>query len=403
MSAGSIDLHVDADETSCRQTAERLKQFADGLHQHATCFHRARSESEQAWRGQAAEAFRGGVRPAGQRTDEVVDHAHKASRTMHSLADDVRTVKSRMEQARHIATTAGLTVDGDLIHEPQAPAPGTPAPAPPAPSQPVTPAATDGDHEQQQHAFREAQQTTQEARQLEQRAHTRTKDDMNVFQQALNVVRNDTVWSIAAKATGTVGTAIAQADKWEKVAEDKKAKVTRWQALADKATDPYKEAQFTKRANELGHDANDATRAMGTNDRAGMRLRDTKAGRLIGANPGTLAEDGSTLAKIGGKIPYVGAAITTWQFANTGSKTGDWGKSAASNFGGFAAATVTTDGALAGAAALGMAGGPVTLGAVALGFGAAYGVGEVVDHWGDITHGVSSAGKSVSHLAGKLF
>ena len=123
----------------------------------------------------------------------------------------------------------------------------------------------------------------------------------------------------------------------------------------------------------------------------------------MAANPGTLAADGSTLAKIGSKIPYLGAGITAGMYLKDGTKTGEWGKSAIKDFGGFAAATVTTDAALAGAASLGLAGGPVTLGAVALGFGAAYGVGEVVDHWDDITHGVSDAGKSVAHFAGELF
>ena len=401
MSSDSIDLRVEADENSCRQAAEQLKEFADGLHQHGTCFHRARTESEQVWRGQAADAFRDGARPAGQRTDEIIDHAHKASRSLHSLADDVGTVKSRMEQARQVAAEAGLTVDGNLIHAPQASA--TPGGPTPAPAPPDTLGTATGENSQQQQAFRDAQQTVGDARQLERAVHSRTQDQMKVFQLALDAIRNDTVWSIAAKATGAVGTALAEADKWSEVAEDKKAKVTRWQALADKASDPYKEAQFTRRANELGNDANNATRSMNTNERAAAGLRDTKLGRAVAANPGSLAEDGSTLAKIGGKIPYLGAGITTATYLKDGSKSGEWGKSAVKDFGGFAAATVTTDGALAGAAALGLAGGPVTLGAVALGFGAAYGVGEVVDHWGDIKHGVSDAGKSVSHLAGKIF
>lgn len=403
MSEDLLDLRVEADENSCRQAAEQLKQFADGLHQHGTCLHRARTESEQVWQGEAGDAFRNKARPAAQRTDEIVDHAEKASRALHSLADDVVTVKRQMDQARQIATEAGLNVDGDLIH---APGPGSPEAEPTAPGHPSTPATptpAGGEAVQQQQAFDEAKRTVGDARQLERAVQSRTQDQMKAFQLALDAIGNDTFWSIAGKATGTVGTAIAEADKWAKVAEDKKAKTARWQALADKATDPYKEAKFSKRAGELGADADNATRSMSTNDRVAAGLRDSKLGRAVAANPGTLAEDGSTLAKIGGKIPYLGAGITTATYVKDGVKTGQWGKSAIKDFGGFAAGTVATDGALAGAAALGFAGGPVTLGAVAVGFGAAYGVGEVVDHWGDITHGVSDAGKSVAHFAGKLF
>lgn len=78
------------------------------------------------------------------------------------------------------------------------------------------------------------------------------------------------------------------------------------------------------------------------------------------------------------------------------------------------AGTAATEGALALAGTVGLAGGPVTLAAVGIGIGVAYGVGEVVNDWPeishcagdtatDIGHGVENAGNAVGNFFSSIF
>lgn len=386
-----LNLRVEGDAESCRDAAEKFGQLANGVYDQAGCLPKARSESESIWTGEAAEAFRSKLQPASRDTDKIVEQLRKAGRTMHHLADDLHTVHSRMDQARRVAAEGGLTIDGDTIHEPQ-PAPaatpppqGQPPPPDPMASQQAQQA--QADHQRQTAAYQEAKQTVDGARKTEREAHSRTQDRMSAFQEVLQTIQdNGTTWlGYAAKANGAVTTGIAQAGKWADVAERKRDISNRWTKLASKSDDPAKEAWFNKKAGETGKKATRAANVTKANDRIGANLRNSKTASALTSNAGQWAADGSTLAKVGGKIPFVGAGLTTLSFGLSGSKSGDWGKAAISNFGGFAAATLTTEGALAGAASLGLAGGPVTLAAVGAGFGVAMGVGAIVDHWDDIT------------------
>ncbi|MGH3327465.1 MAG: hypothetical protein ACRDPT_06685 [Streptomycetales bacterium] len=84
-----------------------------------------------------------------------------------------------------------------------------------------------------------------------------------------------------------------------------------------------------------------------------------------------------------GKVPVVGVFATGVQVTTDIINGKPAAQSVTKGVATFAAGTLVTEGALAGAMALGLAGGPVTLAAVGLGAVAAWGAGEIVEHWGD--------------------
>jgi hypothetical protein len=148
-------------------------------------------------------------------------------------------------------------------------------------------------------------------------------------------------------------------------------------------------------------------------------LRGTKIGSLLEANVNTYAEFGGKLGSVAEKIPIVGGVLALGQtgydvLTDKDKSAGAVAKHVGADMGGFVAGTAATEGALALAGTVGLAGGPVTLAAVGIGVGVAYGVGEVVNHWPeishwagdtaqDIGHGVENAGKAVGHFFSSIF
>ncbi|MGH3495794.1 MAG: hypothetical protein ACRDQ1_21560, partial [Sciscionella sp.] len=63
-----------------------MTNLAGGITKGGTAFHTARSESESLWQGQAGDAFRGRMRPVGQRTDEIANHTHTAGQAINGFA-----------------------------------------------------------------------------------------------------------------------------------------------------------------------------------------------------------------------------------------------------------------------------------------------------------------------------
>jgi hypothetical protein len=111
------------------------------------------------------------------------------------------------------------------------------------------------------------------------------------------------------------------------------------------------------------------------------------------------------------KVPLIGAFLATGQTAvdvarDRNAGAGKIAKDVGADMGGFLAGTAVTEGILAASAA----GGPVTLVAVGAGIGVAYGVGEVINHWGaishttaEVAHDVSSAAEGAWHSVENLF
>nr|WP_297537470.1 SAV_915 family protein [Amycolatopsis sp.] len=102
------------------------------------------------------------------------------------------------------------------------------------------------------------------------------------------------------------------------------------------------------------------------------------------------------------KVPVVGGLLATGQTVydvmNDDNKSaGAIAQHVGADMGGFVAGTAATEGAMALAATIGVAGGPVTLAAVGIGIGVACGVGEVVNHWPEISHWAGDTASDVGH------
>lgn len=417
-----IDLRVAGDVDSCRATASQLRRLSEGITHGGTAFHTARSESESLWTGQAGDAFRGRLQPIGKSTDDIADHTNTAGVALDSFADDLSTVKSRMNQARGIATGAGLTVNGDNIEEPKAPATDTGmSGATGAPAAPVTPSGSQaqGDYQRQQQAYRQAQQTVSDARTIEQNAHNALEPKMSAWKTMAEDAADQWYWLAANTGTGVVGTAISKADKWGQKAATRTEQAQIWRKVASELEDPYDISRTAAQAGVYEKDVAKFQKLFKSNSKLTAGLRGYKIGDFLSLNTKELFNLGGKLGKIGERIPVIGAGLaigqTAYDIATDKDKSaGSIGKHVGSDIGGFMVGTAATEGTLALAGTVGLAGGPVTLAAVGVGIGVAYGVGEVVNHWpaishwagdtaGDVAHGVTDAGKSVGHFFSSVF
>jgi uncharacterized protein YukE len=117
----SVDVRIAGDVQSCRDCATMLQSLGGGIISAATSFYRARSESETLWLGQGGDAFRDRMSPIATGTDQLADHTQAIGQALHAFADDLSTVRSRMDQARQVASDAGLAVNGDIIEAPPEP------------------------------------------------------------------------------------------------------------------------------------------------------------------------------------------------------------------------------------------------------------------------------------------
>lgn len=407
-----IDLRVAGDESSCRSTADALSTLGEGITRGVTSFYTARSESESLWSGTAGDAFRERMGPGARHADDVADHTRAAGQALHAFADDLATVKSRMNQAREIAASASLTVDGDTIEEPHAPPPtGEPALMIPEAAR------AQQSFQRQQYAYYQAQQAVTEARALERNAHNALEQKMNAWQTMLQDASDQKAWLIVGSGAGVVGTAITRADKWAEVAQTRSEQARIWRSVADRLKDPYGISRTAAQAGVYEQDAAKFEKLLKSDSRLAFGLRGTKVGDLLSGNLEELPKIGEKLGVIGEKIPVVGAVLAVGQTiydSRHDKSVGEVAQYAGADLGGFLAGTAATEGTLAGAAAIGLSGGPVTLAAVGVGVGVAYGVGEVVNHWpeishwaghtaSDIGHGVANAGHAVGHFFSGVF
>ena len=415
-----IDLKVAGDENSCRATAQQLTSLADGIHNGGTAFHTARSESENLWHGSAGDAFRDRMQPIGQHTDDIANQSRTAGQALHEFADDLTTVKARMNQARQIAQSAGLLVNGDSIADAKAPPP-VQGPAPSGGQPAMTPevAQARADSQRQQQAYQQAQQTVSDARKLEQNAHNELERKMTAWQTMLKDASDQKYWLVAGVGTGSVGTAIARANKWAEVAQARGEQAQIWRSVADRLKDPYDISRSAAQAGVYEKDAAKFESLLKSDSTLTAGLRGTKIGDLLKASVDDIPGVTGKLGSVAEKIPVVGGLLALGQTgydiaADKDKSVGAVAKHVGADMGGFVAGTAATEGALALAGTVGLAGGPVTLAAVGIGIGVAYGVGEVVNHWpeishwagdtaSDIGHGVENAGKAVGHFFSSIF
>jgi ABC-type transporter Mla subunit MlaD len=242
---------------------------------------------------------------------------------------------------------------------------------------------------------------------------------MNAWQTMLKDAGDQKYWLVAGVTTGTVGTAIAKADKWAEVARARTEQAQIWRSVADKLKDPYDISRTAAQAGVYEKDAAKFEQLVKSDRTLTAGLSGTKIGDLLKANLNDVTGVAGKLGSVAEKVPVVGGLLAAGQTVydvmhDNNKSAGAIAQHVGADMGGFVAGTAATEGAMALAATIGVAGGPVTLAAVGIGVGVAYGVGEVVNHWpeishwagdtaGDIGHGVENATKAVGNFFSSVF
>ncbi|WP_397545608.1 WXG100 family type VII secretion target [Saccharopolyspora rosea] len=117
----SINTVVEADPGSCREAARWLAAVCAGMHDLGTGLHRAKSESESMWEGDAGDAFRDLVSDNAGDADQVAEFLNRAKIALENFANSIATVTTRIDQARMVARQGGLVVTETTIEEPPKP------------------------------------------------------------------------------------------------------------------------------------------------------------------------------------------------------------------------------------------------------------------------------------------
>lgn len=226
------------------------------------------------------------------------------------------------------------------------------------------------------------QSTVGQARETERGAHETLARKVREHGTLWSNVKQNRFFTTADALTGAAGGLQAAKNKWNMKAPQLRAVATQAQALANNTTmSPAGRAEARRIMLARAGAADDAARAAASNARLLGSLDNTRLGR------GALEWAGRTVKG----IPVVGTGITALQVGTDIRSGKDADQAVASGAAGLAAGALATHGVLL---AAGAAGGPVTLGAVAVGIGASMVVSWAVDeYWDDIED--SGVGKAV--------
>lgn len=384
----SLDTRVFGDPTSCYACADSLTALATGVHDRLKVARDGRTESEYEFRSPAGDAFRTTLDRVITGTTEAADQIDVIAAALRAFADGLVTARSRMSQAEATAAEAGIPVEfGVGIGEPLSVDPN---------SYDIAPQVF---RTKQIAAYEAAAGLVTEGRAAETGAHSALAEALRGPTTILKDAEAQWGWLVLHTVGGYLATAVSELSKWGDLAEARGANLARLRELAAEAArlgDPYPEATAARAVRAFQGGADDAARFAAENSRLLAGLGDNKFVSSVGGNLGDLFPKGSTLAGVGSKVPYLGLALTAGQTASdvmNAETTGEAVKAVAKDVGGFVAGTVATELILASAA-----GGPVTLLAVGAGVGVAFGVGEVIEHWDDISGAAGSAARWVGNL-----
>ncbi|MFF0241860.1 hypothetical protein ACFYRW_16775 [Rhodococcus pyridinivorans] len=384
----SLDTRVFGDPTSCYACADSLTALATGVHDRLKVARDGRTESEYEFRSPAGDAFRTTLDRIITGTTEAADQIDVIAAALRAFADGLVTVRSRMSQAEATAAEAGIPVEfGVGIGDPIDIDPN---------SYDIAPQVL---RAKQIAAYEASAGLVAEGRAAETAAHSALAEALRGPTTILKDAEAQWGWLLAHTVGGYIAATVAELSKWGNEAATRGATLARLRELAAEAArigDPYPEATAARAVRAFQGGADDAARFAAENSRLLAGLGDNKFVQLFGKNVDSFLPEGSALSKIGSKIPVVGLALTGLQTFHDVSNADDSTEAVeavAKNVGGFVAGTVATELILASAA-----GGPVTLLAVGAGVGVAFGVGEVIEHWDDISGAAGSAARWVGNL-----
>ncbi|MGW0018257.1 hypothetical protein ACWDUD_07995 [Rhodococcus sp. NPDC003382] len=355
------------------------------MNQQLTSARAGRTESEHEFIGTTGDEFRRRLDSIISGTTEVADQTDAIATALRTFADQLVTARARMTQAETTAAEAGLPVEfGIGIGEPIEIDPN---------SYDLAPQVL---RARQVAAYNAALELVAEGREIEGAAHSRFAEALRGPTTILKDAEAQWGWLLAFIVTGYIGTAVNELTKWGPIAENRAAMLSRFRELAAEAArlgDPYPEATAARAIRAFQSSADDAARFAAENSRLLAGLGGNRFVQSLGRNLDTFLPIGSSL---GSKIPVAGLILTgaqTFSDVANAETTGDAVKAVAKDVGGFVAGTIATELILASAA-----GGPVTLLAVGAGVGVAFGVGEVIEHWDDISGAAGSAARWVGNL-----
>jgi hypothetical protein len=376
-----LDIQVKGDPAAVRSSGDWMKSMSTQAHGAGTQAYGARGESEGGWPSGAGGSFRNAMTQVGGGADDVSTGASTVADGLHAHADDLETVKARMNQAREVASAAGLGVTEAEIADP-GPAPAAPGelPANAGPEQQQAhSAATSAQsaHDAKVRAYNEAQQTVTQARQIEQRSQSTLLTLLGGSPVGMGMKAS----SIAA---GLTGVAIQRTSKFRGQAQSFGSKANRWAKLGESEN-----LSPEQRANALVRKSIDNAKAeVATNKSLGTlprRLADKIPTKAQFALTGETSSAFKMTTRVGKfaqpflkKVPVIGIGLTAFGVGNDIANGKDPKMAIASGAGSLAA------GAAVGAAV----GGPV---GVVAGAAVGAGVGYGIDHWDDVQHGVGEA------------
>lgn len=125
----SLDIWVEADPASMRATVAWLRSAGTAVDGAANQSVSARTSSLDGWGGDASDTFRRTMGNLTPKIDALRDGFGGGANAIEGHANDIDTVKARMQQARDLATAAGLEITDREIVDP-GPAPPQPVPVP---------------------------------------------------------------------------------------------------------------------------------------------------------------------------------------------------------------------------------------------------------------------------------
>ena len=264
----SLDIWVEADPASMRTTVAWLRSAGTSIDGAADQVSSARTSSLDGWDGGASDSFRHTMGNLTPKVDAVRDGFGGAANAIEGHANDIDTVKARMQQARDLATAAGLEVTDREIVDP-GPAPSEPVPVPHNRSESPAQAGTRSLSEQQwsdwvnkAKAYADASAVVTEARKIE-------NDSQQLLLSYLQNVAEKWHLNAADFTTGLAAGFISQQSTWKTTA-----------------------AKFTQQADELAGLSKDVSRG------AAQQADDVIAS-LITRAQAKVAADNAATSRIG--------------------------------------------------------------------------------------------------------
>ncbi|RRO15438.1 hypothetical protein EIL87_15350 [Saccharopolyspora rhizosphaerae] len=393
----AINTEVLAEPNSCREGAAYLTKLANANHEAGTALNKTRSESESAWEGAAAEAFREQATRAASDTDEVARIAHKVSRELTSFADNIATCKSRMERALDAAREGGLIVRGTWIEKPNGDPTQTASEGAGSPSMPGLDPTDQArkDRERRLDAWREAEDLVQWARRLENTAHEELNAALEDANALVASLTKGSTW--LGNTVAVVGALHGAAKKLQGMAAERLAFVENFSRLSADSAMPAatRQAHMTKLMTSIGLTEAQAA----SNARALGNLGETKVGNILfnplaktfgGTKPGVVR----TVGRMGGIAGFLLTGVESGRQIIVEGKP--VGKTLSSNFASYGVGAGVGGAAALAAGAAGVAAAPVTVIGVGVGAGAAWLYSYSQENtWQDFQHDSKEVTKDV--------